>query len=224
MYIRGKDTLNLYVPLNGSCYFVRRSIIEEVGGWDERCLSEDVEMAAKLTGKGCTIRYASDVRSWQENPANLFEFFKQRTRWFRGSMEVSLKYGKLLRNLTRKTLDAELTLAGPFLFVPSMFGYFLSLYSLVFPFPHELVLTFMAQGLAFLNNFSILLIVISLIYLAKTRKGINLLWLPFVYAYWMVQNFVAFYAFVQIILNRPRKWVKTTKTGTKDSQLTENLV
>jgi cellulose synthase/poly-beta-1,6-N-acetylglucosamine synthase-like glycosyltransferase len=215
--------LNLYVPLNGSCYYIRRSVVEEVGGWDERCLSEDVEMAAKLTGKGCIIKYASDVRSWQENPSSVIQFFKQRTRWFRGSMEVSIKYGKLLRNLNRKTLDAEMTLAGPFLFVPCMFGFFLSLFSLVFPFSPELVLTVMGQGLAFLNIFSILLIGISLVYLTKTRKWMNLLWLPFVYAYWMVQNFVAFYAFVQIILNRPRKWVKTTKTGNRDAQLTQNL-
>jgi cellulose synthase/poly-beta-1,6-N-acetylglucosamine synthase-like glycosyltransferase len=222
-YVRGKDALNLYVPLNGSCYFVRRSVINEVNGWDEWCLSEDVEMAAKLTEKGYTIKYASDVRSWQENPANLVQFFKQRTRWFRGSMEVSLKYGKLLRNPTKKAFDAEMTLAGPFLFVPCMFGYFLSLFSLVFPFSPNLVLTFMAQGLGFLSTFTLLLLGISLICLAKTRRVMDLLWLPFVYAYWMIENFVAFYAFVQIILNRPRKWVKTTKNGTRDSQLNDDL-
>lgn len=223
-YIRGKDALNLYVPLNGSCYFVRRNIMEEVGGWDEQCLSEDVELAAKLTEKSYAIKYAPDVRSWQENPSDVFQFFKQRARWFRGSMEVSIKYGKLLRHPTKKTLDAEITLAGPFLFVPSIFGYLLSLFSMVFPFSNNLVLTFLGHGLAFLNTFTILLIVISLVYVVKIRKVINLLWLPFVYVYWMIQNFVAFYAFVQIILRRPRKWVKTTKTGIKDTYSSGDFV
>ena len=35
-YIRGKDALNLFVPLTGSCQFVRRNILLELGGWDGR--------------------------------------------------------------------------------------------------------------------------------------------------------------------------------------------
>jgi cellulose synthase/poly-beta-1,6-N-acetylglucosamine synthase-like glycosyltransferase len=103
-YLRGKDILNLFIPFTGSCYFIRRSILQKVGGWDENTLSEDMEMAAKLTGKGYEIRYASDVRSWQENPTSLLQLFRQRTRWFRGCMEVCLKYGKLIINPSKKVL------------------------------------------------------------------------------------------------------------------------
>jgi cellulose synthase/poly-beta-1,6-N-acetylglucosamine synthase-like glycosyltransferase len=212
-YIRGKDALNLFVPLTGSCYFIRRSVLEEVGGWDEDCLSEDMEMAAKLTEKSYNTRFADDVRSWQENPTNLNQLFRQRTRWFRGSMEVSLKYGRLLRNPSRKSIDAEMTLIGPYMFLPCVLGYSLGLFSLVFPFSPDPVLTFMSQGLAFVNTVTLLLIGAALIYLTKPMKMTNLLWLPFVYAYWMVQNLVALYAFAQIVLKRPRRWMKTSKTG-----------
>jgi len=213
-YIRGKDALNLFVPLTGSCYLIRRNVLEEVGGWDEQCLSEDVEMAAKLTEKNHNIKYAADVRSWQENPTNLTQLFKQRTRWFRGSMEISLKYGRLLRNPNRKSIDAEMTLTGPYMFLPCMLGYSLGLFSLVFPFSPDSVLTFMSQGLAFINTITLLLIGAALIYLTKPRKMANVLWLPFVYAYWMVQNLVALYAFAQIVSKRPRRWMKTARTGT----------
>jgi len=217
-YIRGKDAVNLFVPLTGSCYFIRRGVLEDVGGWDEDCLSEDMEMAAKLTEKGYNTKFAADVRSWQENPTSLTQLFRQRTRWFRGSMEVSLKYGRLLRNPNRKSIDAEMTLTGPYMFLPCVFGYLLGLFSLAFPFSADPILTFMSQGLTFINTVTLLLIGTALVYLTKPRKITNLLWLPFVYAYWMVQNLVALYAFAQIILKRPRKWVKTTKTGVVTAQ------
>jgi len=212
-YIRGKDALNLFVPLTGSCYFIRRNVLDGVGGWDDQALSEDMEMAAKLTERNHNIKYAPNVRSWQENPTNLTQLLRQRIRWFRGSMEVSLKYGRLLRNPNRKSIDAEMTLTGPYMFLPCALGYLLGLFSLVFPFSPDLVLAFMTQGLAFVNTITLLLIATALIYLTKPRKIRNLLWLPFVYAYWMVQNLVALYAFVQIVLKRPRKWMKTAKTG-----------
>jgi cellulose synthase/poly-beta-1,6-N-acetylglucosamine synthase-like glycosyltransferase len=212
-YIRGKDVLNLFVPLTGSCYFIRRKVLEEVGGWDNQCLSEDMEMAAKLTQKRHNIKYAPDVRSWQENPANLTQLIRQRTRWFRGSMEVSLKYGRLLKNPTRKNLDAEMTLTGPYMFLPCVLGYFLGIISLMLPVSSDPVLIFMSQGLAIVNTITLFLIGTALVYLTKPRKKTNLLWLPFVYAYWMVQNFIALYAFLQILLKRNPKWIKTTKNG-----------
>ena len=97
-FIQGKEELGLFVPLNGSCYFVRKDVLDGVGGWNVDSLSEDMELAARLVHEGHKIRYASDVRSWQEYPSNVSGFFKQRVRWFRGTMEASLKYGKLLRH------------------------------------------------------------------------------------------------------------------------------
>jgi cellulose synthase/poly-beta-1,6-N-acetylglucosamine synthase-like glycosyltransferase len=220
-YIRGKDALNLFVPLTGSCYFIRRNVLEDVGGWDDQALSEDMEMAARLTEKNHSIKYAPDVRSWQENPSSLAQLFRQRLRWFRGSMEVSLKYGRLLKHFSKRNFDAEVTLSGPYMFLPCVLGYMLGLVSLVFPFSPDPVLTFMSQGLAFLNTFTLLLIGTALVYLTKPMKMTNLLWLPFVYAYWMVQNLVALCAFFQIIFKRPRKWKKTAKNGAVD---TGNLV
>ncbi|UCB60782.1 MAG: glycosyltransferase family 2 protein, partial [Candidatus Bathyarchaeota archaeon] len=212
-YIRGKAILKLFVPLTGSCYCVRRTILDEVGGWEDQALSEDMEMAAKLTERGHRIKYAPDVRSWQENPTSLTQLFSQRIRWFRGSMEVSLKYGRLLRNPSRTSFDAEMTLTGPFMFLPSILGYILGLLSLVFPLSQSSLLAIMSQGLMFVNTMTLFLIGLALIHLTKPKKVTSLLWLPFVYGYWMVQNLVALCAFAQIVLKRPRKWMKTARSG-----------
>ncbi len=46
--LTGREKMQLFVPLNGSCQFVRRTVLEELGGWDENSLTEDVELALRL--------------------------------------------------------------------------------------------------------------------------------------------------------------------------------
>jgi hypothetical protein len=53
----------------------------------------------------------------------------------------------------------------------------------------------------------------ALIYNSKPKRVSNLLWLPFVFGYWFAQSFVALYAGLLILFRRPRKWVKTVKSG-----------
>ena len=212
-YMRGKDVLGLFVPLTGSCCFVKRKILENIGGWNSKVLSEDMELAARLTKNGHKIRYASDVKSWQEYPATLSGFFKQRTRWFRGTMETSLRYGSLLKTPTKKSLDAEVTLAGPFVLISCLIGYLAAISSLFIPMKPDITFLLLANITSLLTFVLLGLAGVAMIFVEKQRKISNILWLPFIYCYWFIQNFVASYAFLQILLKRPRKWEKTTKTG-----------
>jgi len=212
-YFQGKDALGLFVPLTGTCQFIRRSVLEEVGGWDEESLSEDMEMSARLTQKGHTIKYAPDIRSWQETPASLTQFVKQRTRWFRGCMEVALRYGKLLKDFNRKSIDAEITLVGPYMLAPCLIGYLMALYTFLVPVDYNPVFAIMTQVTTLFTTATLLLVGIALVYVTKPRKMTNMLWLPFIYAYWSLQTFIAAYALIQIVLKRPKRWKKTIKTG-----------
>jgi cellulose synthase/poly-beta-1,6-N-acetylglucosamine synthase-like glycosyltransferase len=213
-YLNGKDVLSLFVPLTGSCYFVRKSVLDAVGGWDGDSLSEDMELSAKLIGDGHRIRYASDLVSWQENPSNLGQLFRQRVRWFRGCMEVSLKYGRLLRRINRQCIDAEITLFGPFVFVLLTLGYLFGVFGLMDWVQLDPFLTLFAEGTVLFATVTLLLIGIGLVYVSRPRRLRSLLWLPFIYGYWSVQSFIALFALFEIVLRRPRKWVKTVKTGT----------
>lgn len=212
-FIRGKDALSLFVPLSGNCQFVRRSVLERVGGWDEDSLSEDMEMAVKLTVRGYTIKYAPDVRSWQESPANLSQLMSQRTRWYRGCMEVGLRYGKLVTKLSRKNIDTEFTLVSPYMFPLWLLGYIMAIYAFLVPIQHHPVVMVVTQVTSVFTMILSLIAGIALIYVTKPRRITNVLWLPFVYMYWSVQTFIAIYALAQIILKRPRSWTKTMKTG-----------
>lgn len=106
-YLRGKDALGLFVHLRGNCMFVRRSVLSALGGFEEGALSEDMDLSARLLDHGYAVRYASDVRVWQESPAGLRQLVAQRTRWFRGTMKVAVRYGRLMAGLDWRRLDAE---------------------------------------------------------------------------------------------------------------------
>jgi hypothetical protein len=54
---------------------------------------------------------------------------------------------------------------------------------------------------------------VAMIYGKKPRKIQNLLWVPFIFLYWIIQNFIASYALLQILMRRPKHWLRTEKKG-----------
>ena len=212
VYLRGKDVLNLFVHLKGSCQFIRRNVLEKLDGFNETSLCEDMEISARLMENNYKIRYAPDVVALQESPSDLKTLFRQRTRWFRGTMEVALKYGRLLSRFNLKTFDAEATLFAPFILVASLMPYLAASWvsSGFFPSIFWAVIVFSAL---LTTGLSILLCGLALVYVSKPRALRNLIWFPFVFFYWSFQAFIAIYALILIILRRPKDWFKTNKQG-----------
>jgi len=219
-YLRGKDVLDLFVHLKGTCQFVRRDVLERVGGFDGDGLSEDMELSVRLVKEGYRVRYASDVRCWQETPSELLVLLRQRTRWFRGTMETAFKYGALMVKPSRKSLDAELTLLGPFILIASLLSYFSAFFVSYEGFNFVVLFEFLAWFSTVAMTVMLTLGGLALAYVSKPRgsgvRGMlsSLLWLPFVYLYWCLQALIAVYAAMLIVFGRPRKWVKTRKKGT----------
>jgi cellulose synthase/poly-beta-1,6-N-acetylglucosamine synthase-like glycosyltransferase len=212
-YLRGKDVLNLFVHLKGSCQFIRRGVLQQLQGFDEAVLSEDMEISARLVENDYKIRYASDVVALQESPSNLQTLFQQRTRWFRGTMEVAFKYGRLMTKLNRINFDAETTLFAPFILIASLAPYFAAFWVFSTFWSLDVVWQLVVQFGMLTTTLTMLMCGLALIYVSKPRKVRSLLWLPFVYCYWSLQAFIALYAMILIVLRRPRKWTKTYKKG-----------
>ena len=125
-FLRGKEKLGLFVHLRGCCQFIRRNVLEGLGGFDESIMAEDIEISARMVETGHRIKYTSDIRTWQETPSTLKAFLRQRTRWYRGHMQVALKYGSLLKHVNRMTIDAEFTLILPFVAIAAFFCFTLA--------------------------------------------------------------------------------------------------
>lgn len=212
-YLRGKDVLNLFVHLKGSCQFIRRDVLQKLQGFDEAVLSEDMEISARLVENDYKIRYASDVVALQESPSNLKTLVQQRTRWFRGTMEVAFKYGRLMTKLNRINFDAETTLFGPFILIASLAPYLAAFWVFSTFWSLDTIWRLVIQFGMVTTSLTMLISGIALIYVSKPRKVRSLLWLPFVYSYWSLQAFIALYAMVLILLRRPKNWTKTLKKG-----------
>ncbi|MGD0644128.1 MAG: glycosyltransferase family 2 protein [Candidatus Bathyarchaeia archaeon] len=210
--LNGREKLQLFVPLNGSCQFLRRNVLEELGGWEETALTEDIELAVRLVEKSYLIKYSPDVCSGQETPNGLGDLVKQRVRWYRGYMDVALKYGRLLDNLNMKTVDAEISLAGPFMMVVSLLSYINWFFVALFLSESNPIIEFTGIVIA-LTAVSLFTIGFALTASEKPIKLRNLLWAPSIYVYWLLQMCIASWAFLKLVFRRKRVWSKTAKKG-----------
>jgi len=210
--LSGREKLQLFVPLNGSCQFIRRNVLEELGGWDEASLTEDVELALRLVEKKHQIKYAEDVCCGQETPNGVRDLIKQRVRWYRGYMETALKYGRLLDTLNKKTVDAEISLAGPFMMVVSLLSYINWFFLALFLAESNPVINFTGLVIA-LTAVSLVSVGVGLVASEKPVKLRNLLWVPAVYVYWFIQMCIAGWAFLKFAFRQKKVWTKTAKKG-----------
>jgi len=211
--LQGRERLGLFIPLTGSCQFVRRRVLEEAGGWNEDALAEDVELALGLLERGYLVRYAHDVCSWEENPSSLGSLVRQRTRWYRGYMEATLKYGRLLKKLGRNNVDAEVSLMGPYIMTLCLASYLNWILSLIVPSQTVSPLLSPITLAVILTALTLFSVGIALTFMDRPMRFRNLLWIPFIYLYWFMQTVIAGWALLQILLRRPRVWEKTVKSG-----------
>ncbi len=81
------------IPLGGNTVFVRRSILEQLGGWDEYCLTEDADLGLHLSLMHARVRilYDDEYVTREETPPSIQQFIKQRTRWNQGFIQVLFK-------------------------------------------------------------------------------------------------------------------------------------
>ena len=212
MLMSGRERLHLFVPLTGTCQFVRHNVLLELGGWDENSLTEDVELALRLVENNHLIKYAPDVCSGQETPNTLKSLISQRVRWYRGYMETALKYGRLLNTVNKRTVDAEISLAGPFMMVVSLLSYINWFLVAIFLSQSTPILNFTGLVIA-LTAVSLVSIGISLITSEKPIRLRNILWIPSIYVYWLIQMVIAGWAFLKLVFRRKRVWTKTIKVG-----------
>jgi biofilm PGA synthesis N-glycosyltransferase PgaC len=211
VYLGGKDALDLYVGLAGTCQFIRKVDLDAVGGWNENCLGEDSELSVKLIERDKVIRYASEVRTFEESPFDAKSLLAQRARWYRGNIEVGLRFGRLMNHPNVRRFDAEMTFLGTLMILLCVFNYFSPFW--FFSLSSTEVTAFIAQFTCFSTLFFLGVIGVGLALVTKPYRLRNVLWLPFIYAYWGFQSFIAMYALLEIVLRRKRRWRKTAHLG-----------
>jgi exo-beta-1,3-glucanase (GH17 family)/cellulose synthase/poly-beta-1,6-N-acetylglucosamine synthase-like glycosyltransferase len=81
---------------HGTMTMVRKSALEEVGGWSEWCITEDAELGLKIFAKGYEATYIAKSYGKGVMPDTFIDFKKQRFRWAYGAVQVMRHHAGIL--------------------------------------------------------------------------------------------------------------------------------
>lgn len=99
----------------GTMGLIRRKVLEDIGGWDEWCITEDAEISLKILNQGYQSLYIDRSYGRGLMPLNFEGLRKQRFRWAFGGMQIlRLHWPKLLPWSKKFNPDNRLTLGQKF--------------------------------------------------------------------------------------------------------------
>ncbi|MGQ9640635.1 MAG: glycosyltransferase [Candidatus Bathycorpusculaceae bacterium] len=119
-----RDILGLVPQFGGTAGGVRRSVLEQLGGFDNYVLAEDTDLTFRVCLAGYRVRYLLDIGSCEEAVEGWLSYWRQRSRWAKGHMQCAFKH--FLPVLRSKSLSFREKLDGLLLlfvyFVPVLIG------------------------------------------------------------------------------------------------------
>jgi cellulose synthase/poly-beta-1,6-N-acetylglucosamine synthase-like glycosyltransferase len=211
----GRWALMRFTALPGTNYVIKRSLLQQLGGWDESALTEDAELTLRIYEAGFSIMFVPTSVSWEQEPENFRTWMRQRHRWVRGQNHLFKKHLPTLLRIRPRIIGLELfySLSLYYAFfvaiVVSDLFFLLSatgLLSIGVAGPYALVWL-----LAFLG-FSLQLIV-ALACENEDKSGMNLL-LVFAMYFTYCQFWIPVVAWAfcdDFVFHRPVKWAKTRR-------------
>jgi cellulose synthase/poly-beta-1,6-N-acetylglucosamine synthase-like glycosyltransferase len=82
----------------GPTTIFKKKVLDELGGFDEDNITEDLEMAWRLRKHGYRIDYTPEALVYTDVPDTLGKLYKQRMRWYRGKFFNLRKHSDMLFN------------------------------------------------------------------------------------------------------------------------------
>ena len=89
----GRRATDGTAELRGNGMFVRRDVLEAVGGWNPAALTEDLDLSTRLAAAGHRVALAPDAAVEEEAVESLGALWHQRLRWAEGSLRRLLEHG-----------------------------------------------------------------------------------------------------------------------------------
>lgn len=214
----GRWQLLKLCTIPGTNFVVRKSIIDSMGGWDTKAISEDTEISFRIYRLGYKIAFMPKAVTWEQEPETLKVWFKQRTRWAKGNIYVLLKYIKTIFTEKPSRINFDIIY---------FFGvYFLFLSSVLISDALFILRLFINIPLHIVGNFNILWILAYILFILEVAVTLtmergesgfdNLILIPLMYfTYCQMWLIVAVNSIIQYfkdkILKREIKWYKTER-------------
>ncbi len=212
----------LPLPLGGTSNHFRRAAIEHVGGWDPFNVTEDADLGLRLARFGYRAATIT-LPTYEEAPATVWPWLRQRSRWFKGWMQTWLVSARQPLRLRREIGIRQL--AGFNLICLGMIvsavahPVFLLTPFLVARNPLVLWQTGdpLVAAMVGVNIFNLVAGYLAIAVLARRTLALRnrdwavsaLVWLPF---YWLLMTGACAKALTQLVL-RPHYWEKTPHVG-----------
>jgi 1,2-diacylglycerol 3-beta-glucosyltransferase len=88
----GRDAVKGAVELRGNGELIKRSALEDIGGWNNYTITDDLDMSTRLHIKGWDIRFCPDAKVYEEGIVYILPLFRQRRRWLEGTIRRYLEF------------------------------------------------------------------------------------------------------------------------------------
>ena len=88
----GRDSVSGAVELRGNGELIKRTALEDVNGWNNYTITDDLDLSTRLHINGWDICFCSDVCVYEEAVTKIIPLIKQRRRWFEGSIRRYLEH------------------------------------------------------------------------------------------------------------------------------------
>jgi cellulose synthase/poly-beta-1,6-N-acetylglucosamine synthase-like glycosyltransferase len=207
----------------GTMGLIRRSALEQVGGWSEWCITEDAELSLRLLEGGWTGLHVDQSFGKGVMPLTFEALKGQRFRWCFGGIQILVRYWRALLPGSR-TRTNRLTLGQRWAYLSGALQWYGDLLALVF-FAFLLAgatNVVLGGGLLFrkLTGFLLaaipLMVVLGLVRaVALLRRGISASWRDAFGAFliWQSTSLVVARASVQGLFAKEAEFLRTPKTG-----------
>jgi 1,2-diacylglycerol 3-beta-glucosyltransferase len=87
----GRDSVKGAVELRGNGELIKREALEDIGGWNNYTITDDLDMSTRLHIKGWDVRFCANTAVYEEGIMYLIPLYKQRRRWIEGSIRRYLE-------------------------------------------------------------------------------------------------------------------------------------
>ncbi len=88
----GRDSVKGAVELRGNGELIKRTALEDIGGWNNYTITDDLDMSTRLHIKGWDVRFCKDAIVYEEGIIYLWPLYRQRRRWLEGTIRRYLEY------------------------------------------------------------------------------------------------------------------------------------
>lgn len=215
--------LGFAIPLGGTTLFLRRNVIEKVGGWDSHNVTEDADLGMRLARRGYRTELIPTV-TYEEANCQMIAWVRQRSRWLKGYMATYLVHMRSPRRLL-KELGARQFIGFQLLFLCTISQFLLApflwwLWGAALGLPHPLSDKVHSDFLIMLTATLVLAGsvngVIWIVAVHQTNRPRLYPWIPSMLLYFPLATLAAYKGLLEIVM-APFYWDKTTHGKTTEA-------